>query len=57
MCHRLCSAGMRAHRPYVGPIPTVTEIEMSADVGEESTVIGDYNFGIVCYSLTNPVSI
>ena len=31
-------------------------IEMSNNVGQEGIIIGDYNVGMVCYSLMNPVS-
>ena len=42
---------LHVHRPYIG------SILISAYLGHECIVIGDYNVGIMCYSLTNPVSI
>ena len=32
-------------------------LEMSTTVGQDGIIIGDYNDGMVCYSLMNPVSI
>ena len=49
LCHVLTD------RPYVGSI--LVHSEMSADVGQESMVVSDYNISMVCYFLTNHVSI